>query len=241
VGITTSPAHFLTATQKNHDRQRIQQILARGGTAEEVLRCLMADTVRDATDRFSEVYCRTCGYDGQVTIGIDPHLAHNTVGIINHATQLFGAVKRNNILIDIPATHSGLPALTAIISNGISVNATGIYSLERYTAVMQAYLTGLEQAHQSGLPLDLIHSTASFPLARLDAEIDRQLLAIGSAAARALLGKAGIALATLALHACDQTFTGDRWATLASAKANRQRPIWVSTNLDEPADPASAT
>ena len=139
------------------------------------------------------------------------------------------------MLIKIPATLAGLPAITAVIAEGISVNVTLIFSLERYEAVMQAYLTGLEQARSNGQDLSQIHSVASFFVSRVDAEIDKRLKAIGSPQAETLLGEAAIANARLAYQAYEQTFTGPRWDALALAGATRQRPLWASTGVKDPA------
>ena len=169
-----------------------------------------------------------------MSIEVDPRLAHDTAATIAQAQELFKIVDRNNLLIKIPATLAGLPAITAVIAEGISVNVTLIFSLERYKAVMDAYIDGLEQAKEGGHDLSQIHSVASFFVSRVDLEIDKRLKAIGSPEAAALEGEAAIANARLAYQAYEQTFTGDRWDALAAAGANKQRPLWASTGVKDP-------
>ena len=153
---------------------------------------------------------------------------------IAQAQELSKIVDRPNLLIKIPATLAGLPAITAVIAEGISVNVTLIFSLERYKAVMDAYLTGLEQAKEGGHDISQIHSVASFFVSRVDTEIDKRLKAIGSPEAAALEGEAAIANARLAYQAYEQTFAGDRWDALEAAGANKQRPLWASTGVKDP-------
>jgi transaldolase len=169
-----------------------------------------------------------------VSIEVDPRLAHETQATVDQAAELHKIVDRPNVLIKIPATLAGLPAITATIAEGISVNVTLIFSLERYRAVMDAYLTGLEQAAEAGHDLAEIHSVASFFVSRVDTEIDKRLKAIGSPEAQALEGQAAIANARLAYQAYEQTFAGERWAALAAKGANKQRPLWASTGVKDP-------
>ncbi len=161
-------------------------------------------------------------------------MAHDTAATIAQAQELSKIVDRPNLLIKIPATLAGLPAITAVIAEGISVNVTLIFSLDRYKAVMDAYLTGLEQAKEGGHDISQIHSVASFFVSRVDSEIDKRLKAIGSPEAAALEGEAAIANARLAYQAYEQTFAGDRWDALKAAGANAQRPLWASTGVKDP-------
>ena len=235
VGVTTNPSIFQAALKDGASYQKqISELAARGAGVDDTVREVTTDDVRDATDLFSAVYTRTKGVDGRVSIEVDPRLAHDTAGTIAQAQELFKIVDRNNLLIKIPATLAGLPAITAVIAEGISVNVTLIFSLERYRAVMDAYLTGLEQAKEAGHDLSQIHSVASFFVSRVDLEIDKRLKAIGTAEAAALEGQAAIANARLAYQAYEQTFTGDRWDALAVAGANKQRPLWASTGVKDP-------
>jgi transaldolase len=172
-----------------------------------------------------------------VSIEVDPRLAHDTDQTVAQAKQLHAAVDRENVLIKIPATKAGLPAITAAIAEGISVNVTLIFSLERYRAVMNAYLEGLEKAHAAGKDLSKIHSVASFFVSRVDTEIDKRLDAIGTDEATALKGKAGVANARLAYQAFEEVFSTPRWGSLADEGANPQRPLWASTGVKDPAYP----
>jgi transaldolase len=170
-----------------------------------------------------------------VSIEVDPRLAHNTRATVAEAKQLAWLVDRPNTLIKIPATKAGLPAITETIANGISVNVTLIFSLERYREVMDAYLAGLEKALAAGLDLSAIHSVASFFVSRVDTEIDKRLAKIGTDEALALKGRAALANARLAYEAYEDVFAGERWLALAAAKANKQRPLWASTGVKDPA------
>jgi transaldolase len=183
---------------------------------------------------FTSLFQATGHVDGRVSIEVDPRLAHQTQATIDQARELHKIVDRPNVLIKIPATEAGLPAITAVIGEGISVNVTLIFSLDRYKAVIDAYLAGLEQAAEAGHNLAEIHSVASFFVSRVDTEIDKRLKAIGSPEAQALEGQAAIANARLAYQAYEQTFTGPRWEALAAKGANKQRPLWASTGVKDP-------
>jgi transaldolase len=191
--------------------------------------------VRDAADVLRPVFDATGGQDGRVSIEVDPRLAHNTHATVAEAKQLAWLVDRPNTFIKIPATEAGLPAITEVIARGISVNVTLIFSLDRYKAVMDAYLTGLEKAREAGLDITQIRSVASFFVSRVDTEIDKRLEKIGGDRAAALRGKAALANARLAYQAYEEVFGGDRWAALEKAGAHRQRPLWASTGVKDPA------
>jgi transaldolase len=172
--------------------------------------------------------------DGRVSIEVEPTLANDTDATIASAKALWSAVDRPNALIKIPATLEGLPAITAAIAEGISVNVTLIFSTERYRAVMDAYLSGLEQAKDNGLDLSRIQSVASFFVSRVDTEIDKRLDEIGNDEALALRGKAAVANARLAFAAYEEVVASDRWQALSAAGANLQRPLWASTGVKNP-------
>ena len=191
--------------------------------------------MRDACDLFADTYEATDGFDGRVSIEVAPTLANDTEATIVQAAELYSTVGRPNVLIKIPATKAGLPAITATIAAGISVNVTLIFSEERYREVMDAYLTGLEQAAAAGIDLAGIHSVASFFISRVDSEIDKRLEALGADAA--LQGKAAIANAEVALGAFNQVFSSDRFKALAAKGANPQRPLWASTGTKNAAYP----
>jgi transaldolase len=238
VGVTTNPSIFQKAISEGDGYdQQLADLAVRKVTVEEALRMITTADVRDAADILHPVFEATGGQDGRVSIEVDPRLAHNTAATIAEAKQLAWLVDRPNALIKIPATQAGLPAITETIGRGISVNVTLIFSLDRYKAVMDAYLTGLEKAKTAGLDLSKIHSVASFFVSRVDTEIDKRLEKIGTAEAKALKGKAALANARLAYQAYEEVFGSDRWAPLASAGANKQRPLWASTGVKDPAYP----
>ena len=195
---------------------------------------MTTDDVRDACDLFRDLYDSTDGVDGRVSIEVEPGLAHDTAGTVAQAQELYKIVDRPNVLIKIPATLAGLPAITATLAEGISVNVTLIFSLERYEGVIDAFVAGLEQAKANGHDLSQIHSVASFFVSRVDTEIDARLAKIGSDEATALRGKAAIANARLAYQLFEQKLAGDQWTALAAAGAKVQRPLWASTGVKDP-------
>ncbi|MFD6419877.1 transaldolase [Streptomyces sp. NPDC060194] len=235
VGVTTNPSIFQKAISAGDGyEQQVGDLATRRVTVEEAVRMITTADVRDAADILRPVFDATGGQDGRVSIEVDPRLAHNTDATAAEAKQLAWLVDRPNTLIKIPATKAGLPSITETIALGISVNVTLIFSLERYREVMDAYLAGLEKAKANGLDLSKIHSVASFFVSRVDTEIDKRLDAIGTDEAKAAKGKAGVANARLAYEAYEQTFSGERWAALDKAQANKQRPLWASTGVKDP-------
>lgn len=235
VGVTTNPSIFQKAiSQGDGYDQQLSDLAAREVTVEEAIRMITTADVRDAADILRPVFDATDGQDGRVSIEVDPRLAHNTKATVAEAKQLAWLVDRPNTLIKIPATKAGLPAITEVIGRGISVNVTLIFSLERYRAVMDAYLAGLEKAKAAGLDLSKIHSVASFFVSRVDTEIDKRLDAIGSDEAKSAKGKAALANARLAYEAYEEVFSGPRWDALDKAHANKQRPLWASTGVKDP-------
>jgi len=244
VGVTTNPSIFQKAISSGDGyEQQLADLAARKVTVDEAIRMITTADVRDAADILRPVFDSTQGQDGRVSIEVDPRLAHNTTATIAEAKQLAWLVDRPNTLIKIPATKAGLPAITEVIGLGISVNVTLIFSLERYREVMDAYLAGLEKAKDRGLDLSKIHSVASFFVSRVDTEIDKRIDALGTDAAKAARGKAGLANARLAYQAYEEVFASgdystqptDRWAALDKAQANKQRPLWASTGVKDPA------
>jgi transaldolase len=246
VGVTTNPTIFQQAIGDGSDyADQIHDMALRGVTVSEAVRMITAADVRDAADILRSVFESTGGRDGWVSLEVDPRLAHGTEATIAEARHLAWLVDRPNTLIKIPATRAGLPAITEVVGRGISVNVTLIFSLERHRAVMDAYLAGLEQASKRGLDLSGIHSVASFFVSRVDTEIDRRLDALDTPEAKVLRGKAGVANACLAYRAYEEVFgsadastpPSDRWAALARLHANKQRPLWASTGVKDPAYP----
>jgi transaldolase len=235
VGVTSNPTIFQKALEKGsaYDEQ-VHDLAKREITVDGAIRYLMAYDIRWACDVLRPVYDRTDGLDGRVSIEVDPRIAHDTERTTAEAKGLHWLVDRPNVMIKIPASREGLPAITAATAEGISVNVTLIFGLDRYDAVMDAYLTGLEQAKQNGHDLSQIRSVASFFVSRVDTEVDKRLDKIGTEQAQALRGKAAIANARLAYERYEKVFGSDRWQPLEAAGANAQRPLWASTGVKNP-------
>jgi transaldolase len=234
VGVTTNPTIFAAAIAEGERyAEQVRQLVDKGEPVDRVVFELTTEDVRNACDIFATVADGSPS-DGRVSIEVEPDLANDTEGTIASARALWSAVDRSNALVKIPATREGLPAITAAIAEGISVNVTLIFSLERYREVMDAYLTGLEQARDAGLELGRIQSVASFFVSRVDTEVDRRLEEIGTAKASSLKGKAAIANARLAYAAFEEVLASDRWKTIAGDGALAQRPLWASTGVKNP-------
>ncbi|WP_370942513.1 transaldolase [Amycolatopsis sp. cg5] len=235
VGVTTNPTIFANALAKGdaYDAQ-VRELAARDASLDAVVRELTTTDVRNAADLFRDVYTASNGVDGRVSIEVDPRLAKDAEKTAAEAQDLWKTVDRPNVLIKIPATEEGLPAITRTLAEGISVNVTLIFSVERYQAVIEAFFAGLEQAKANGHDLRGIHSVASFFVSRVDSEIDKRLKEIGTDEATALLGEAAIANARLAYAAFEELFASDRWKALAAEGANAQRPLWASTGVKDP-------
>ncbi|MCU1580855.1 MAG: transaldolase [Microbacteriaceae bacterium] len=235
VGVTTNPTIFASALAKGeaYDAQ-VAELAAAGTSVTEAVFEITTHDVTAASDIFRPVYDASNGFDGRVSIEVEPGLAHDTAGTIAEAKTLWAKVDRPNVMIKIPATVAGLEAITESIAAGISVNVTLIFSLERHRAVINAYLNGLEKAKAAGLDLSTIHSVASFFVSRVDTEIDKRLDAIGTAEATALKSKAGIANARLAYQVYEQAFDSERAKLLLASGANKQRPLWASTGVKSP-------
>lgn len=234
VGVTTNPTIFDAAIgHGNAYDEQLVTLRTQGVTVAEAITALTTTDVRDACDLFADTYRATDGQDGRVSIEVEPGLAHDTDATIAQARDLHDRVGRDGVLLKIPATREGLPAISATIAAGISVNVTLIFSVERYRAVVDAYLYGLEQAAASGFDLSRIRSVASLFVSRVDTEIDRRLDAIGGEAL-ALKGKAGLANAQLAYAAYEELFSSERFAALKAQGAHEQRPLWASTGVKSP-------
>ncbi len=236
VGVTTNPSIFDKAISSGGAEYASQlgDAKSRKLSVDEAVRTMTTYDVRWACDVFQDVYNNSKGFDGRVSIEVDPRLARRTEPTIAEAKALHWTVDRENVLIKIPATKEGLPAITATIAAGISVNVTLIFSVDRYEEVMNAWLTGLEQAKAAGKDLATIHSVASFFVSRVDTLIDTHLDKIGSEEAKALRGKAGIANARLAYGAFLAMKDTDRWKALVASGAVPQRPLWASTGVKDP-------
>jgi transaldolase len=235
VGVTSNPTIFAKSLSSGtaYDEQ-IADLKTRGVGVDEASRMITTYDIRWACDVFRPVYESTGGLDGRVSLEVDPRLARETQKTIAEARALWWMVDRPNLLIKIPATVEGLPAITQCISEGISVNVTLIFGLERYGRVIDAYLEGLEKAAAAGHDLSKIRSVASFFVSRVDTEVDQRLDKLGTPEAEALRGKAAVANARLAYELFEQRVATDRWQALAGPGANIQRPLWASTSVKDP-------
>ncbi|RJO68298.1 transaldolase [Nocardia panacis] len=240
VGVTTNPTIFQGALSKGHSYdEQVKALAAQGADADAAVRTITTDDVRAACDVLAGVYEASGGVDGRVSIEVDPRLAFDADKTIAQAIDLWKTVDRPNLFIKIPATEPSLGAITAVLAEGISVNVTLIFSVQRYRSVMGAYLEGVRKARAAGHDPAKIHSVASFFVSRVDTEIDKRLEAIGTPEALALRGKAAVANARLAYAEYQDVFDGGAhtsvYSNLASAGANRQRPLWASTGVKNPA------
>ena len=238
-GVTTNPTIFQGAIGGGGHAyaEQIAKLAAQGASVDEAIFAATTDDVRDAADIFRPVYDATRGVDGRVSIEVSPDLAHDTDATIAQAKELWASVGRPNVHIKIPATKAGLPAITAVLAEGISVNVTLIFSLERYAEVIEAYLAGIEKAKDAGHDVSQIHSVASFFVSRVDTEVDKRLKAIGTDEAAGLTSLAGVANARLAYELFEKEFATDRARVLLEAGANAQRPLWASTGVKDPSLP----
>ena len=237
VGVTTNPTIFAGALAKGAAyAEQMRELAAVGASVEEAVFAATCDDVRAACDVFAPVYKASNGFDGRVSIEVDPRLARDAEGTVKMAHELYERVGRENVMIKIPATQEGLRPIAETLAAGISVNVTLIFSLTRYREVINAYMLGLEQALENGKDLSTIHSVASFFVSRVDTEIDARLEAAGGDAAQ-LKGKAGLANARLAYEVFEEMFSSQRWARLQAHGANVQRPLWASTGVKDPSLP----
>ena len=236
VGVTSNPTIFAKALSGGsaYDDQ-IRDLAVRGIGVEEAARMITTYDIRWACDVLRPVYEATGGLDGRVSIEVDPRIAHDTDKTVAEARALWWLVDRPNLFVKIPATIEGLPAISACLAEGLSINVTLIFSLDRYRAVMDAHQTGMERAKAAGHDLSAIASVASFFVSRVDAEVDKRLEKLGTDEARARRGTAAIANARLAYAAYADVVSSDRWKALAAAGAPPQRPLWASTGVKDPA------
>jgi len=236
VGVTTNPTIFQKALAGSDAyAEQISDLALRGVDLQEAVRSLTAYDVRWACDVLRPVYDSSGGVDGRVSIEVDPGLAHDTAATIAEARALWWLVDRPNLLIKIPATLEGLPAITACLAQGISVNVTLIFSVQRYELVMDAFLAGMEAARLAGYDLSKMASVASFFVSRVDTEVDRRLDALEDDRAAALRGRAAIANARVAYSRFLAMRASERWQQLQAAGATVQRPLWASTGVKDPA------
>ena len=236
VGVTTNPSIFQKALARGAAyADQVADLALREVGLDEAVRSITTADVRSACDVLRPVHEATGGLDGRVSIEVDPRVAHDTAFTVAEARALWWLVDRPNLFIKIPATVEGIPAISQALAEGISINVTLIFSLDRYRAVMGAFLDGIERRRAAGGSLDGLESVASFFVSRVDTEVDKRLDKIGTKDAKALRGKAAIANARLAYEAYEEVFSSDRWQELAAAGARPQRPLWASTGVKDPA------
>ncbi len=242
-GMTSNPTIFEKAIAGSGDYDPdLRRLALAGDSVGRIYEALALADIRSAADLFRPVYDRTGGLDGYVSLEVNPKLAHNTDGTMAEARRLFAALDRPNVMIKVPATPAGIPAIETLIGDGLNINVTLIFSLDHYRAVAQAYIAGLEKLAASGRDLTRAASVASFFVSRIDSAVDRQLEALPShlpaaSGSQSLQGKAAIASAKVAYSLFGEIFSGERWARLAAQGARVQRPLWASTSTKNPAYP----
>lgn len=235
-GVTSNPAIFEQAIVRHGDYEAAIASLARQGmSAKAIYECLALGDVGRAADLLQPAYEATAGRDGFVSLEVSPHLAHDTEHTVAEAQCLWAELRRPNVMIKVPGTYAGLPAIRRLIADGVNVNVTLLFGIERYRAVAETFLAGLEERAAQGQALDSIASVASFFLSRIDVLVDRRLDAHGDPAAQALRGEAAIACARLAYQEYKRILAGPRWQRLASRGARPQRLLWASTSTKDPA------
>ena len=238
VGVTSNPTIFAKAVSDAEVyAEQTKDLAIRGVDVEEAVRAITTYDIRWACDVLRPAYDASGGVDGRVSIEVDPRLAHDTEKTVAEARALWWLVDRENLFIKIPATAAGIPAIAATLAEGISVNVTLIFGIDRYREVMDAFFDGMEQAKANGHDLSKMESVASFFVSRVDSEVDKRLEKLGSEEAKALRSKAAIANARLAFEAYEQAFSTDRWKALEAAGARPQRPLWASTSTKDPSLP----
>jgi len=244
VGMTSNPAIFEKAMSEGSDYdEAFEELVSEGKDVNAIFQALSVDDIGHAADILRPVYQRTNGLDGYISIEVSPELAHDSEGTLKEARTLLGLLNRPNIMIKIPATPEGIPAIRQMTAEGANVNITLIFGMAQYEDVMEAYISGLEDRLKMSRPVDHIHSVASFFVSRVDTLIDKRLDEIAKSdpakaeEAKALLGKAAIANARIAYQNFEQKFSGPRWQALKAHGANLQRPLWASTSTKNPAYP----
>ena len=234
-GVTSNPAIFAAAIAGSTDYDQALEALSRAGKSTmAIYESLAIEDIQNATDLLRPVYERTSGEDGYVSLEVNPNLANDTAGTIAEARRLFATVNRPNVMIKVPATPAGIPAIETLIGEGININVTLMFSLAHYDAVAKAYILGLDKFAAAGGDLAKVASVASFFLSRIDAKVDDSLAAIGSPTAKALIGKTAIANAKVTYQRFRETFSGSRWRQLAGRGAKVQRVLWASTSTKNP-------
>jgi transaldolase len=234
-GVTSNPSIFEKGIAGSDDYdEALATLVTQERSVVELYETLAIEDIQRAADVLRPVYDRTKGLDGYVSLEVNPKLAHDTQGTIADARRLFAALDRANVMIKVPATPAGVPAIETLIGEGININVTLIFSLAQYQAIAEAYISGLKRMLVSGKDLSGVASVASFFVSRIDTAVDRALNDIGN---RALQGKIAVASAKAAYVRFKEIFAGERWERLAAQGARVQRPLWASTSTKNPAYP----
>jgi transaldolase len=234
-GVTSNPTIFAGAIVGSDDyAAQLADLKAAGLAAEEIAKALMAEDIARACDVLRPVFSSTTGDDGYVSVEVSPVLADDTAATIDEAREWVKTIDRSNLLVKVPATREGIPAIRALTAEGISVNVTLIFSLQRYDEVMDAYMSGLADFASVGGDLSKVFSVASFFVSRFDTEVDKRLEAIETDDARSLMGKTAVANARVAYGLYRDRFTSERFAALTAKGARRQKPLWASTSTKNP-------
>ena len=235
-GVTSNPAIFEKAIAQHHDYDAaIAAAVRRGLDAGAIYEELVLEDIGRAAELLRPVHEQSRGGDGFVSIEVSPHIAHDTRRTVDEAKRLWGLIGRPNVMIKVPATDAGLPAIRRLIAMGVNVNVTLLFGVARYRAVLEACLAGLEDRAREGLRLDGPASVASFFLSRIDTLVDKRLDALGTGMARDLRGQAAIACARLAFQTYKELIASPRWRALATQGAHPQRLLWASTSTKDPA------
>jgi transaldolase len=234
-GVTSNPTIFAGAIVGSDDyTEQVQDLKSGGASAEEIVKSVMAGDIVRACDALADVYNKTDGRDGFVSVEVSPTLAADTEATVQEARDWVKQIDRPNLLVKVPATPEGIPAIRRLIGEGISVNATLIFSLRRYHEVMEAYLAGLDHLHQMGGNMGKVASVASFFVSRFDTEVDKRLDAIGTEKALNLKGKTAVANARAAYGRFLHEFGSLGFGLLGAKGAHPQKPLWASTSTKNP-------
>jgi transaldolase len=237
-GITSNPSIFAKAIEGAHDYDdQFRTLVAGGSTIEDSYWNMVTDDIGEALRILRPVYDQSGGDDGFVSVEVSPALARDTTATINEAHKLWERIDKPNLFVKIPGTAEGLPAIRACLADGININITLLFSIRRYSEVIDAWFDAIEDRVATGKSVDRIASVASFFVSRVDTEVDRRLEAIGTSEALALKGRAAVANAQLAYELFLQRFAGERWEALERAGVKVQRPLWASTSVKDPAYP----
>lgn len=234
-GVTSNPSIFNNAIAKTNDYdEALMPLSAEGKSPMQIYEALAFADIKDAADYFLALFGSSKGRDGYVSLEVNPDLANDTDATIAEAQRLWDEMLRPNLMVKIPATKAGLPAIQRSIANGLNINVTLIFSRTRYREVMEAYIAGLEDRQEQGKQISHIHSVTSFFVSRIDTKVDKRLAKVGGEDAAALMGKIAVANAKLAYQDFKEMFAGERFSKLLPFNPNRQRPLWASTSTKNP-------